>query len=257
MRDPHVEWLLYRMESAPTTIFENPPAVELETPDFRLTLRNAEARFYMKSHYATLDEAQITVAPFLRAWEMDIGLTIRPGEVRFVYENCSIIDRNPLQSGENQIVGLRGIASCAAFGVGTLTLSRSAYPEPPKLFKVTPTVETLWQRYEGFVAGQEPLSAMAYFCLTVIESTVGQSARRRSAAKRFNIGYDVLCKLGELTEKRGDAKTARKMDSNLIPHTNQELKWIEAAVKAIIRRVAEVEAGATVKQINMNDLPTL
>ena len=98
---------------------------------------------------------------------------------------------------------------------------------------------------------------MAYFCLTVIESSAGQSARRRSATKRYNIGYDVLRKLGELTEKRGDPMTARKMDSNLIPYSNQELRWIEAAVKMIVRRVAEVEAGASVQQIGMSDLPPL
>ena len=60
MRDPHVEWLLYRMEIAATTLFENPPTVEQETPDFCLILRNAEARFHMKQHHATVDEAQIS-----------------------------------------------------------------------------------------------------------------------------------------------------------------------------------------------------
>ena len=257
MREPHVDWLLYRMECAPTTSFENPPAIEVETPDFRLTLRDAIAKFDLKKHHPTTEQARISVAPFLRAWEIDAGLSTRPGEIRFVYERSGVSDRNPPQPGEAQIIGAQGIASGEAFGIGTLTVSHSAYPEPPISFKLTPTVETLWQRYEGYVAGREPLSSMAYFCLTVIESGVGQKAKRRSAANRHNIGYDVLCKLGELTERRGDPMTARKMDSNLVPHTRKEIQWIEAAVKAVIRRVAQVSADAPVNQITMRDLPAL
>ena len=259
MRDLHVEWLLYSMEIAPTTIFENPPAVELELPHFRLTLRNAEAKLHLKRHCSTLDEAQASVAPFLRAWEIDVGLTIRPGEVRFVYKDCSIIDRNPPEPDDAQIVGLRGIASGVAFGVGgMISVSRQHYPEPPMSFIVTPTVEALWRRFEGYVGKREPLSSMAYFCLTVIESSVGKkSGRRNAAAKQYNIDAEILWKLAHLTERRGDPMTARKMETILIPHSNVEVQWIETTVKAMIRRVGEVAAGASVQQIRMRDLPTL
>jgi hypothetical protein len=98
---------------------------------------------------------------------------------------------------------------------------------------------------------------MAYFCLTVIESGLGQKSKRRSAAQGYDISYEVLCKLGELTGGRGDPMTARKMDANLIPHTQGEVAWIEATVRAIIRRVGQVAGGASVKQITMSDLPSL
>jgi hypothetical protein len=109
------------------------------------------------------------------------------------------------------------------------------------------------------VRKREPLSSMAYFCLTVLESSVGQKVKKRNAsAKQYGIHYDVLDKLGKLTGgTRGEPMTARKMDSDMTPHTPNELQWIEAAVKAIIRRVAEVAAGASVKQISMSDLPPL
>lgn len=44
-----------------------------------------------------------------------------------------------------------------------LLVTLHKYPDPPKLFILTPDVETLWHRYEGYLQGKEPLSSMAYF----------------------------------------------------------------------------------------------
>lgn len=86
------------------------------------------------------------------------------------------------------------------------------------------------------------------------ETSGGKESGGKAAAKRYSVSDG---KLGELTERRGDPMTAKKMDASLVPHTRREIEWIETTVKAAIKRVAEVAAGVTVKQIEMSDLPSL
>lgn len=56
---------------------------------------------------------------------------------------------------------------------------------------------------------------------------------------------------------RGDRTTARKMHASLVPYTPLEVSWIEEAIRLMIRRVAEIAAGATCAEITMKDLPAL
>lgn len=77
----------------------------------------------------------------------------------------------------------------------------------------------------------------------------------------YRIDYDVLDKLGELTNSLGDEVGARKLtpQSELRPPNPQEIAWIEAALKRIIRRAGEYTAdpqGAW-PQVTMTDLPPL
>jgi hypothetical protein len=260
MRDPHVNSLLYRLECAPST-FQNPPRIDHDTAAFHVTLEHDRIKFDFKEHHATAQAAQDSVADFLLAWEIDAGLKMGPGRVQFVYERADLTDRSPPPPGESQLIGVVAIPSGEAWVSGTLTVARPTYPDPPKAFKVSPDVETMWNRYEGYCAKRELLPAMAYFCLTVIEFSAGarKDAReeaREATARTYGIHRSVLNKLGELTA-RGEPATARKMSTNLVPHSRQELEWIEAVVKAIIRRVAEVEAGASGPQIIMSDFPAL
>ena len=119
-------------------------------------------------------------------------------------------------------------------------------------------VETMWHRYEGYLAGREPLAAMAYFCLTVLQGSAGG---RDEAAEQFGISGRVLDTLGRLTTEIGDDETARKRThgSEWRPHTRAERAWIEAAVKALIRRAGEwaSDPEAPGPQLTMNDLPKL
>jgi hypothetical protein len=83
---------------------------------------------------------------------------------------------------------------------------------------------------------------------------------RRKAATRFGIAGPVLSMLGHLSSERGDVTTARKADAAARPLTSQEIRWLEAAVLAIIRRVGEVAAAGsavTLTQLTMADLPPL
>ena len=73
---------------------------------------------------------------------------------------------------------------------------------------VSPDVETLWRRYEGYLEGKEPISSMANFCLTLVKQ---RGSGRKGAAKLLGIAFDVLRKLDELAATKGDEKTARKV----------------------------------------------
>jgi hypothetical protein len=255
MRDPHVEWLLYHIECAPTTSFRNPPPIQYDDPGFSLSVKDEKLRFTFKEHHASIPDAQASIAPFLRAWEIKIGLESGPGQIRFTYGSASVIDRNPPGPGETQVLGMTGLASGFATGRGTLHSERSLYPEPPRQFVVSPDVEILWQRYNIYVDKREPLSAMAFFCLTVLEHGGGRK-NRGDVALKYKIDIGILNRLGDLTESRGDFLTARKMNPvRLVPYTPAEITWIETAVKAIIRRVAEIEGGSTVAEMKMSDLP--
>ena len=255
MRNPHVDWLVYRLEWPSTTTFQNPPPVECDTAAFHVVLHDGQVRFDFKEHHTTVESAHSSVAPFLRAWEISAGLTYGANKVHFVYENAGLTERDQRLGDPTEI----SAHLSAKFGLSaSATVVRASYPEPPKAFVVSPTVETLWTRYEGYLSGREPLSSMAYFRLTVIENSVGrQSGKRKAAAARYSIHVEVLKKLGEITASRGSPATARKMDDSLAPQTPAEVGWIEATVKAIIIRVAEIEAGAAVQPIEMSRLPSL
>jgi hypothetical protein len=178
--------------------------------------------------------------------------TVLPQEIKFVFEDAEIIDRNPAPPGSPQVLQMTGIASAVAFGTATLIVKRREYPAPPKHFKVDPDVDTLWHRFEGYTQGREPLLAMAYFCLTLLEARAG---RRKDIEKLYRIHASVLSKLGELATIKGDEKTARKVKktSSLSPLSRTETRWIEATIKAIWsgNLLRSVTADATL------DLPTL
>jgi hypothetical protein len=114
----------------------------------------------------------------------------------------------------------------------------------------------MFARYCRYFEGRTTLGDAANFCLTVAETAAGGS--RPGAARHYAIALTVLKKLGELADTKGgtDARKAKGVES---PYTPAERTWLEAVMKTIIRRAAEVAADqqATRPQITMTDLPAL
>ena len=111
------------------------------------------------------------------------------------------------------------------------------------------------QRYLGHRQGREPLPAMAYFCLTVLELAAGG---RKEAATTYGIDVDVLRKIGELTSGSRSGPDARK--ASHAPTLNDgERRFLHQAVKAVIRRVAERahSPAGNPPTISWPDLPPL
>ena len=262
MRDPHVESLRYRLKTSATTIYKNPPAVKFTRNEFECYLKDGVLTCRMREHFPTVEEAQRVVEDFLHSWEIKTALELRRDAMKFQFEDSHVIDRNPPPPGSSEFNyvsnsgGLKFTGSVTS--IHSITLRE--YPDPPIDFTVTPDVETLWQRYNNYLDGKEPLPAMAYFCLTLIENKAGGKKKRESAAKLFLIDEKILSMLGNLTTNRGDPKTARKVPEkgkNMIALRNNEEKWIKAAVKILIRRMGELANIQAPKLISMNDLPKI
>jgi hypothetical protein len=258
VKDPHVESLIYRVETEGTLHFQHPRPLDHQTLAFDLRVEDGRLTMTMKDHYASRDEAREAVKSFLEGWEIDWAL--RNGgrrEMKFVYEKANLVDREPRPPGAT-VINLEAGDSMFVGGEVLVVVNVSAYPAPPSAFRVSPDVETLWNRYEGFMKGKEPLLSMAYFCLTVVETVYGKG-NRRDASKALQIDPKVLNKLGELTE-RGDAATARKVKpgpARLL--SGAELAWVDEAIRVIIRRAGNLVAGGTPEPVwlRLKDLPTL
>ena len=250
MKDPHVESLRYRLETSETTTYKNPPAVEVIRDEFECRLNDGVLKCHMREHYPTVEEARRVVDKFLRSWEIKTALELGRGEMRFQFEDSHVIDRDPPPLGSSQIVRVSGVSVGVSTVLGTLRVTRGKYPSAPTNFTATPDVETLWQRYENYLDGKEPLLSMAYFCLTVVENKAGS---RKAASTRYRIDETILQKLGELTSTRGDTATARKAlkGGGTTTLSGKEKNWIEGAVKALIRRTGELAGTQPVPLITM------
>jgi hypothetical protein len=176
-----------------------------------------------------------------------------------VFESAEVIDRQPPPPG-SYVMYLEPARVTIEAGKVKWTVTRNRYPSlPARDFARTPDVETLWQRYVNYREGREPLLAMAYFCLDMIETLAGgrrNKNKRKAAAAKFGVGVAVLDKLGELTSSRGDTATARKGGVSG-PLTPAEQNWIETTIRKLIRRVGEIAGGAKVRRIQLEDPPSL
>ena len=95
MNDPHVVSLTYRIDKAETVDFDRAPPRTVDRAAFRVTVDDYLAKIEMVDHFASVDEAQKVVKPFLRAWELEADLHDSSERFRFVYETAEVIDRNP------------------------------------------------------------------------------------------------------------------------------------------------------------------
>ncbi len=209
----------------------------------------------MKTHFSTAEAARAVVEPILRAWEVDADLRLTRGELRFKFEGADIIDRSPAPPGVTHGCAYMVLPGLMVSGIGTVSLhvDRARYPEPPGTFRLDPDAESILLRYHGHLDGREPLPALAYFCLTILEAKTGG---RESAATAYRIEKAVLNRMGELTSLRGDRLTARKA-TGVQPLTGQERAWLEAAVKMLIWRLGDTRTLSNLPVITMSDLPMI
>ena len=260
MRDPHVVSLIYVLDPGEANVsFSDVAApVEIETKGFSLRLAEGVLAIAMHDHHPTESSARDAVEPYLRAWEIQLGLTVGGGsaEFSFRFESSELVDRDPPPPGTPQTVQAESVMRLRLRASGTGHVERANYPSPVSDFAVDPDVETLWTRWCGYLDERESLQTMAYFCLTVVEHSAGG---RDAVASHYAISSKVISTLATLSTETGDATTARKMGRKLRPLTDPEQTWLEAAVRALIERAGEVAADAarTRTQITMAHLPSM
>ena len=253
MNDPHVVALIYRIEHGDSIDYSQAMPLIVDEPRFRLGIEDMRARFEFKAHYATAEQARDAIAGYIRVWEFDATLKRgSPDSFRLRFEKAEIVDRNPTPGA----VRLSGcFVGVAATGLAKLTVSAPNYPAPPSDLSINPDAETIYGRYMGYRQRREPLPGMAYFCLTVLEAAAGG---RKAAAGNYGIDVSVLAKIGDLTANRGGAQ-ARKAGGVATELSHDEHRFLDRAVKAIVRRVAErahTPTGA-LPTISLSDLPSL
>jgi len=268
VNDPHVEELIYHIETGGELNFQEPPPVEDEMGAFTMTLDDGVATFSIKEHHPTEESARQAVEGYLRAWELDVALQYDSSELRFVFDRSKIVDRDPPPPpppGTLQTVQLEGIASSGAVCSATLVVHRRQYPQPPRDFVADTDAKTMWEQYERYKQGRDRLLPMAYSCLARLEHRArnhfGRGNKRMKTASMYRVDDDVLAKLGELTNTLGDEVEARKLtpQSQLRLPTAQETKWMEAVLRLLIRRAGQYAADPQKEwpQLTMADLPEL
>ncbi len=116
----------------------------------------------------------------------------------------------------------------------------------------------MYDRYMGYLQGREPLASTAYFCLTILERSTKKKRCRELASEVYRIELEVLNKIGHLSSERGgqQARKASGKDNDL---TYQNRRFLEEAIKAIIRRAAEKAHApdGDLQKISLSDLPSV
>jgi hypothetical protein len=271
MTHSHVARLVYRLKTDGSRTFVNPPKVERQTDAFYLRLEDDMLYVLMREHHETTESARKRVEKYLRSWEISAALQYGGNpEVWFEFDRAEVLDltehpRSP--PGTPQVVRL----STASMGIAAVSatahvMSRS-YPNPPDDFTVSDDVEVMWALYERHRQDRERLLTMAATCLSWLEfraqqnDPTGKKSKRAKAAQQYNIEIDVLQKLGELSANLGSGAEARKVHrgSQLRNPTHIERKWIEEAIKRIIRQVGNHAADpqGVLRKITMSNLPQL
>ena len=257
MNDPHVVALLYRVDHTKSVDYSKAEPLVRDESTFRLEIKDNQARFELKEHYATEEDARNAIENYIRIWEFDACLENGPNSFRLIFERAQIEDRNPTPGVTNIRANIRsGIPTMSA----ALTVGLPNYPEPPSGVNFNdPDVQTMYKRYMSYRQRNEPLASMAYFCLTCLENMTGQNKNRQKvAAKQYQIDKAVLNKIGELSSEKGGqgARKAVGVDKNF---TNQERIFLEQAIKRIIRRAAEkaYSADNNLPKITLSDLPPI
>ena len=219
---------------------------------------DGKVRFAMLGHHATEQNARASIDDYIRSWELAAALEFGPNAFKLEFDWAEIEDRNPTPGVV--LVRPKPIRLCIAAGTPQITVAPPAYPSPPsKSLARSPDVESMYLRYAGHHEGREPLRSMAYFCLTVLEASTGKRREKlKAAAKKYRIDQKVLTNLSRLASTKGGAG-ARKAEGIGCELTSQEQHFLQSAVKAIIRRTAEVahDPDACLESITLKDLPAI
>jgi hypothetical protein len=251
MNDPHVSVLMYRVRHYETVNYDKASPLEYETASFKVSIKGCEARFEMKEHFPTAEQAREAVGPFIRQWQFAAALDRDPGEFELVFLDAVVEDRKPTPG----VVDAARQETVQARDSFSPVVCRGSYPEPPTNVAMNTDVEVMALRHSRYKQRRDTLPNMAYFCLIVLEHAAGG---RPAIPSKFGIASSVVKTLGRLTDEKGGSE-ARKGKGRSHEFTANERSWLEHATKRMIRRAAEVayDPDAAASQITMGDLPKL
>ncbi len=239
MNDPHVEALIYVVEHDKSSDYSLAKTIEIEHTTFHLKLEDSEARFELKEHYPTWQQAQQAIQPFMQQWELRASLKSGPGTFTLKFNRPEMIDRKPTPG----VISVSALPISFNFTISspTVTVSRP-YSHPPCECRMNidnPDVQTMLHRYMGYRQGREPLPSMAYFCYEVFAKRFGKDAKH--PAKKHKISHKLVKRVSNLASNKGGDQ-ARHESAICHPLTQPEVQFLEKAVAAMIIRAAMVAA---------------
>ena len=267
MNDPHVKALHYWVNHDDSVDYEDAKPLEFENDLFSVCVDKEKVAICPKNHYATEEEAKEAVERFVRNWEFEAALVSASGRFSLIYAWAEIYDCNPspttVPSGTIQLsaIGHAGhVTGSLVLRVGTV-----AYPKPPSgpLLNVdTQLVQAMLSRLDNYHKRREPLASMAYFCLTMLEDNAAKPGLKTTKEKQtrdyYGISRRVLNQVSRLSSEKGGSE-ARKVKGFGQNYTQEEKRFLIAAVQVFIRRVAERETNPNVclPEITLADLPSV
>jgi len=223
--------------------------------DFDYTLEDGVLRAVPRVEFREEMAARDALEAHLRNWEQASFLNSPSHRIRFDFDGSDLEEVHPRPDTTTMFVPT--IAMHARAFPPTVVVDTPTYPEPDPSFKRTPVTDRLSERLRRVRDGEAELPATAYMVLTTIEQEFGGSSdQRRNAARTLGIDFAVLDRLGNLSG-RADPDLGRKGKGDPTPLTPAELKWMDAVVVRLIRRVGEHGAGGTLTTVAMSDFPAL
>ena len=95
MNDPHVVALHYLVHHHDRVDYSKAGPLAFETPGFFVEVKDQKARFELKQHHGTEEDARRVVEPFIRNWEFESSLSHDPECFRLEFDRAEIVDRRP------------------------------------------------------------------------------------------------------------------------------------------------------------------
>ena len=262
MNEPHVKAIHYFIEHDDSVDYRN--AVPLAYEDELFCVRADEGKVVLepKDHYETEEEAKGAAEGFVRRWEFEAALRGGTRSFKLALAWVDIIDRNPSGVGPAPV----NFDFRVSKAQGRVTKMLAEYPALPSVQALEPddpNASIMLSRLDLYRQGREPLAGMAYLCLTVLLDSAavtagGKGSKQERAAKHYQIEAKVLGRVGDLSSNKG-GPSARKADGRGNGFAPEEIRFLEAAVTAFVRRAAEKAADpyGNLPVITMADLPKL
>lgn len=265
MNDPHVKAIHYLIDHDDSVDYRAVAPLAFEDDLFRVKAEKLEVVFEPKSHYTTEEEARSAVEGLVRQWEFEVALHVGSRAFRLVFARVVVVDRNPPPPPPGVV---RADPVNFHFRVSQpqvrVTKVLAEYPAPPSGLSIDPDdpdASFMLSRLDLYRLGREPLAGVANVCLTVLENSAlqasgGKGGKRKAAVNHYQIALTVLDGVAMLSAKKG-GPVARKAEGRGNPFTQEETRFLEAAVAEFVRRAAERAADpkGNFPLITMADLP--
>jgi hypothetical protein len=226
-------------------VSDDAPVIEVSIRGFDCRLAGGSLTAVPGDDYADPDSARDVLEPGLRAGETHSEIVDGvPFRLRPSGSNTETVDEHG-NTGPGRVISQME----SGWAVEGQSVVRDSFPRPDAAIGVEgPVTSSLRSRWRSMEAGHEPLTSCAYWLLTRIEKGFGphqranRGIRREETARTLQIQREILDQLGDLSSVP-DPDHGRKAQVEDRVLTDDELGWVRAASRLLMRRVLEHEAG--------------